>query len=83
MACDPVAPAACKQGNINLIDAAVRHGVKKFVLVTSIGTGELRRRVGVGQACLLYTYNSQRSKIGCDWMQATAKMHHPRTCTMC
>jgi hypothetical protein len=28
------------QGNINLIEAAVRHGVKKFVLVTSIGTGE-------------------------------------------
>lgn len=27
------------QGNINLIEAAVRHGVKKFVLVTSIGTG--------------------------------------------
>jgi nucleoside-diphosphate-sugar epimerase len=27
------------QGNINLIDAAVAKGVKKFVLVTSIGTG--------------------------------------------
>lgn len=27
------------QGNINLIEAAVKHGVKKFVLVTSIGTG--------------------------------------------
>ncbi|KAI7838153.1 hypothetical protein COHA_008084 [Chlorella ohadii] len=32
-------PIADSQGNINLIDAAVRHGVKKFVLVTSIGTG--------------------------------------------
>lgn len=28
------------QGNINLIDAAVAKGVKKFVLVTSIGTGD-------------------------------------------
>ena len=28
------------QGNINLIEAAVRHGVKKFILVTSIGTGD-------------------------------------------
>ena len=32
-------PPACLQGNINLIEAALRHGVKKFVLVTSIGTG--------------------------------------------
>ena len=30
------------QGNINLIDAAVAKGVKKFVLVTSIGTGDSR-----------------------------------------
>lgn len=36
------APTAGTQGNINLIDAAVRHGVKKFVLVTSIGTGAQR-----------------------------------------
>ena len=28
------------QGNINLIDAAVRKGVKKFILLTSIGTGD-------------------------------------------
>lgn len=27
------------QGNLTLIEAALRHGVKKFVLVTSIGTG--------------------------------------------
>ncbi|KAI3434499.1 hypothetical protein D9Q98_002574 [Chlorella vulgaris] len=33
-------PTADSQGNINLIEAAVRHGVKKFVLVTSIGTGD-------------------------------------------
>lgn len=31
---------ACMQGNINLIDAAMKKGVKKFVLVTSIGTGD-------------------------------------------
>ncbi|PSC74444.1 oxidoreductase [Micractinium conductrix] len=31
---------ADSQGNINLIEAAARHGVKKFVLVTSIGTGD-------------------------------------------
>jgi nucleoside-diphosphate-sugar epimerase len=28
------------QGNINLIEAAAVKGVKKFVLVTSIGTGD-------------------------------------------
>lgn len=33
-------PSVDSQGNINLIDAAVRHGVKKFILVTSIGTGD-------------------------------------------
>lgn len=33
------------QGNINLIEAAVKHGVKKFVLVTSIGTGSTGRVV--------------------------------------
>lgn len=27
-------------GNINLIEAAARHGVKKFILVTSVGTGD-------------------------------------------
>lgn len=30
------------QGNINLINAAKEKGVKKFVLVTSIGTGDSR-----------------------------------------
>eukprot|EP00884_Botryococcus_braunii_P006145 jgi/Botrbrau1/15531/Bobra.0123s0007.1 len=35
----PANPAADSEGNINLIDAAAEHGVKKFVLVTSIGTG--------------------------------------------
>lgn len=33
-------PTVDSQGNINLIEAALRHGVKKFVLVTSIGTGD-------------------------------------------
>ena len=28
------------QGNINIIDAAVKKGCKKFILVTSIGTGD-------------------------------------------
>ena len=31
---------AMLQGNINLIEAAAKKGVKKFVLVTSIGTGD-------------------------------------------
>ena len=30
------------QGNINLIKAALAKGVKRFVLVTSIGTGDSR-----------------------------------------
>jgi nucleoside-diphosphate-sugar epimerase len=29
-----------RQGNINLIKAALAKGVKRFVLVTSIGTGD-------------------------------------------
>lgn len=33
-------PLADSQGNINVIEAAARHGVKKFVLVTSIGAGD-------------------------------------------
>lgn len=33
-------PSADSQGNINLIEAAVKHGVQKFILVTSIGTGD-------------------------------------------
>ena len=31
---------AMLQGNINLIEAAAKKGVKKFILVTSIGTGD-------------------------------------------
>ncbi|KAL4450594.1 hypothetical protein ABPG77_000950 [Micractinium sp. CCAP 211/92] len=39
---DPSADSEARSsaGNINLIEAAVKHGVKKFVLVTSIGTGD-------------------------------------------
>ena len=33
-------PKADGEGNINLINAAMEAGVKKFVLVTSIGTGD-------------------------------------------
>lgn len=33
-------PSADSTGNINLIEAAVKHGVQKFILVTSIGTGD-------------------------------------------
>lgn len=32
-------PEADSVGNINLIEAAARNGVKKFILVTSIGEG--------------------------------------------
>lgn len=38
------------QGNINLIEAAVKHGVKKFVLVTSIGAGAWGRRRAAARA---------------------------------
>jgi len=30
----------CWQGNINLIEAAAKKGVKKFILLTSIGVGD-------------------------------------------
>jgi len=33
-------PEADSQGNINLIEAALKKGVRKFVLVTSIGVGD-------------------------------------------
>ena len=35
-----VLTAVPEQGNINIIDAALRKGVKKFILVTSIGVGD-------------------------------------------
>lgn len=38
----PADPSADSNGNINIIAEAVRRGVKKFVLVTSIGTGDSR-----------------------------------------
>ena len=33
-------PTADSVGNINLIEAAAKNGVKKFILITSIGTGD-------------------------------------------
>ena len=33
-------PTADSLGNITLIEAAARHGVQKFILVTSVGTGD-------------------------------------------
>lgn len=36
----PANPAADSFGNINLIEAAAKKGVKRFILVTSIGTGD-------------------------------------------
>lgn len=36
----PADASADSEGNINLIKAAVAKGVKRFVLVTSIGTGD-------------------------------------------
>lgn len=35
----PADPSADSDGNINLIKAAMKKGVKRFILVTSIGTG--------------------------------------------
>ena len=35
----PADPKADSEGNINLIEAAEAAGVKRFILVTSIGTG--------------------------------------------
>lgn len=35
----PADPSADSEGNINLIKAAMKKGVKRFILVTSIGTG--------------------------------------------
>eukprot|EP00877_Chromochloris_zofingiensis_P001485 jgi/Chrzof1/11337/Cz05g32280.t1 len=39
-------PQADSQGNINIIEAAVKKGVKKFVLVTSIGCGDSKDAPG-------------------------------------
>jgi putative NADH-flavin reductase len=36
-------PTADSLGNITLIEAAARHGVKKFILVTSIGAGDSKQ----------------------------------------
>lgn len=34
------------QGNINMINAAIKKGVKKFVLVTSLGCGNTKDAIG-------------------------------------
>lgn len=39
-------PKADSDGNINLIEQAVQNGVKKFVLITSIGTGDSKDAPG-------------------------------------
>lgn len=36
----PADPSVDSQGNINLINAAIKNGVERFVLITSIGTGD-------------------------------------------
>lgn len=38
----PADPTVDEVGNINLIDAAIKHNVERFVLVTSIGTGNTK-----------------------------------------
>jgi nucleoside-diphosphate-sugar epimerase len=45
-------PAADSTGNINLIEAAIKHGVQKFILVTSIGTGDSK------EACSAEVYEA-------------------------
>jgi hypothetical protein len=42
----PPPPLLLLQGNINVIEAAAKKGVKKFILVTSIGCGETKASVG-------------------------------------
>ncbi len=39
------APQADGEGNINIIEAAAKKGVKKFILVTSIGCGNTKDSV--------------------------------------
>ena len=39
-------PEADSQGNINIINAAAKKGVKKFILVTSIGCGDTKDAPG-------------------------------------
>jgi nucleoside-diphosphate-sugar epimerase len=39
-------PQADSQGNINIIQAAAKKGVKKFILVTSIGCGDTKDAPG-------------------------------------
>jgi len=39
-------PTVDSQGNINVIEAALAKGVKKFILVTSIGCGDTKDAPG-------------------------------------
>lgn len=39
-------PKSDSEGNINLIEQAVQNGVQKFVLITSIGTGDSKDAPG-------------------------------------
>lgn len=43
--------SADSTGNINLIDAALKKGVKKFVLVTSVGCGSSKDAPGEKARC--------------------------------
>lgn len=39
-------PRVDSEGNINVIDAAIKKGVKKFILVTSVGCGNSKDAPG-------------------------------------
>lgn len=43
-------PRVDNEGNINIIDAAIKKGVKKFILVTSVGCGDSKDAPGDLQA---------------------------------
>ncbi len=39
-------PRVDSEGNINIIEAAIKKGVKKFILVTSVGCGDSKDAPG-------------------------------------
>ncbi len=55
-------PSADSQGNINLIEAALKHGVQKFILVTSIGTGDSKGAVSDDVYAALETVLKEKEK---------------------
>ncbi len=77
----PILGCVCRgcrpQGNINVINAAIKKGVKKFVLVTSLGCGSTKDAI---PAKVPWRRLVQRSILGQEHKLLTWGGAHSRRC---